>query len=239
MVAMRYAIYFTPAPETPLWKLGSSALGYDAVTRADLAHPDHAFYRDPAFLRALETPRKYGFHATLKAPFTLKPGISEQTLLDRAASFGARQEPLLVPALEVALLGDFVALRPLAEDAELSRLAAACVRDFDDLRAPLSDADRARRLSSPLTPQQIAHLDRWGYPYVFDEFRFHMTLTGPIATPMRAPVLRELSAIFRPVAGRMQIDAVTVLAQPTTQSRFAVIARLPLSAHASAIALSP
>ena len=236
---MRYAMYFTPAPETLLWQLGSSALGYDAVTQQDVALPDHALYRDPAFLRTLETPRRYGFHATLKAPFVLRAGASEHDLVERAAAFGARCAPLLVPALEVALLGNFVALCPIAKDAELDRLAAACVRDFDDLRAPLTEAERARRLLAPLTPQQIAHLDQWGYPYVFEDFRFHMTLTGPIAESTREAVVTDLRALLYPATGPLRIDAISVLVQPTLQSRFAVLARLPLHAHAPAIALSP
>ena len=158
---MRYAIYFTPAPDAALWRFGSSVLGYDSRARAAVGFPQHSLWLEPWFLRLQETPARYGFHATLKAPFELAEGVRERALLERAAVFSGVCAPLCLPALEVALLDDFIALRPLSEDAELNRLAATCVREFDHLRAPLGAEDRARRLSQVLTPRQHAHLDRW------------------------------------------------------------------------------
>ncbi len=220
---MRYALYFTPAPDTGLWRFGSGVLGYDSATREAAAFPVHALWHEPWFERAQETPARYGFHATLKAPFALAPGISEDVLLERAASFSAGR--------------DFVALRPLAEDAELNRLAAACVRDFDDLRAPLSAEDRARRLASALKPRQHRHLEDWGYPYVFEDFRFHMTLTGALPKSLQPRALEVLRTLYYRISGPVWIDAITVLAQPTRDSRFAVVERFALRAYAPAIDL--
>ena len=234
---MRYALYFTPAPDTALWRFGSGVLGYDSATREAAAFPAHALWHEPWFERAQETPARYGFHATLKAPFALAPGISEDVLLERAASFSAGRVPICLPALEVASLGDFVALRPLAEDAELNRLAAACVRDFDDLRAPLSAEDRARRLASALKPRQHRHLEDWGYPYVFEDFRFHMTLTGALPKSLQPRALEVLRTLYYRISGPVWIDAITVLAQPTRDSRFAVVERFALRAYAPAIDL--
>ncbi len=234
---MRYALYFTPAPDTGLWRFGSGVLGYDSATREAAAFPVHALWHEPWFERAQETPARYGFHATLKAPFALAPGISEDVLLERAASFSAGRVPICLPALEVASLGDFVALRPLAEDAELNRLAAACVRDFDDLRAPLSAEDRARRLASALKPRQHRHLEDWGYPYVFEDFRFHMTLTGALPKSLQPRALEVLRTLYYRISGPVWIDAITVLAQPTRDSRFAVVERFALRAYAPAIDL--
>jgi len=234
---MRYAIYFTPAPDAALWRLGSSVLGYDSRARVAVAFPQHGLWLEPWFVRIQETPARYGFHATLKAPFEIAEGISEKTLLDKAAAFSAMCAPLCLPALEVALLGDFIALRPLSKDAELDRMAAACVRDFDDLRAPLGARDRARRLSQVLTPRQHAHLDRWGYPYVFEDFRFHMTLTGTIPKSFQAHVLDTLKTLYRRVSAPVWIDAITVLAQPTRESNFAVVERFPLRAVVPVVSL--
>jgi putative phosphonate metabolism protein len=225
---MRYAVYFTPAADTALWRFGSSVLGYDAAARETVAFPEHGLWRQPWFARLQETPARYGFHATLKPPFALAPGVTEIELLDRAAAFGARSAPVYLPALEVALLGDFVALRPLAEDAELNRLAAACVQDFDDLRAPLGEDDRARRVSQALTPRQHAHLYRWGYPYVFEDFRFHMTLTGAIPKPLQPRALETLKVLYRRARAPVCVDTVSVLVQPTQESRFGLIERFPL-----------
>jgi putative phosphonate metabolism protein len=226
----RYAIYFTPAPQSTLRRIGAASLGYDAETQAACAYPDHALYRDPAFLGTLASPARYGFHATLKAPFELRSGATEHLLLERVATFCTQHAPVLLPALEVAFLDDFAALRPIAEDAGLNRLAAASVRDFDDLRAPPSDGDRARRLSTALTSRQLAHLDRWGYPYVFEDYRFHMTLTGAIPPAMRCRVLDALKAQYRRAEGPVAIDAISVMIQPTRADRFGLMARLPLTA---------
>ncbi|MBN9266339.1 MAG: DUF1045 domain-containing protein [Hyphomicrobium sp.] len=236
---MRYAIYFTPPPETSLWRFGCSVLGYDAATRGAAAYPKHGLWHEPWFVRAQETPARYGFHGTLKAPFALAPGMTEHALLERAAELSRHWAPIYLPALEVASLGSFVALRPLAEDAELNRLAAACVREFDDFRAPLDDADRARRLSQVLTQRQHEHLDRWGYPYVFDDFRFHMTLTGSIPKSLQPQVLEALQDLHRRTRAAVWIDAISVLVQPTRESRFVLLERFALRADVPAISFGP
>lgn len=234
---MRYAIYFTPAPDTILWRFGSGVLGYDSAAREAVAFPAHSLWHEPWFERAQATPARYGFHATLKAPFALAPGVGEDVLLERAASFSSSRAPICLPALEVASLGDFVALRPLAEDAELNRLAAACVGDFDDLRAPLGAEDRARRLESALTPRQHRYLEDWGYPYVFEDFRFHMTLTGALPKSLQPRALEVLRTLYHRISGPVWIDAITILAQPTRDSRFAVVERFALRAYAPAVGL--
>lgn len=234
---MRYAIYFTPVPQSALWHFGSSAIGYDAVTRETCAFLDESLWREPAFVRAQESPARYGFHATLKAPFELASGASETVLMQRAAAFATRNAPILLPAMEVALLGDFVALRPLAKDAGLNRLAGACVQELDDLRGPMGDADRKRRVSQGLTTRQLAYLERWGYPYVFDEFRFHMTLTGALAETMQPRALATLTAMYGRIGTAVAIDAISLLAQPTRDSRFHLLERFPLRAASPAAAL--
>ena len=57
-------------------------------------------------------------------------------------------------------------------------MAGACVRDLDEFRAPAGEAELARRRKAGLSARQEALLTQWGYPYVFEEFRFHLTLSG-------------------------------------------------------------
>ena len=59
------------------------------------------------------------------------------------------------------------------------------MKAFNAYRAPLSAADRERRIKAKLSPRQIELMDQWGYPYVLDEYRFHMTLTGALLDNMR------------------------------------------------------
>lgn len=227
---IRYAVYFTPPPDTALWAYGSEAVGYDAVTGEALALLDSPFHRRPEAMALTEEPRRYGFHGTLKAPFELAGGRSEAELLDSAHAFAREHSPFEVPAMTVKALSRFVALVPAAPSPELTALAADCVTAFEPFRAPLSEADLARRLKAPLSEPQRAHLARWGYPYVFDEFRFHMTLTGPIEDDgMRTEAARSLAELYAPIAAPMAVDAITVEVQPARDQRFRVLERVAFS----------
>ena len=133
----------------------------------------------------MREPRVYGFHATLKAPFYLANGASEAGLKDAVREFAANQAAVTVGKLAVRELGTFVALVPDARNPHVDRLAQACVQEFDRFRAPMREPERGRRLAADLTAGQIENLERWGYPYVAEDFRFHMTLTGSLAPPER------------------------------------------------------
>ncbi len=223
----RYALYAAPPPDSRLWPFGSSVIGYDAATASDLAFPKHPPCDSSDWAAMTEDPRRYGFHGTLKAPFVLAAGCPEGELLEAAMLFAERRPAFVVPALEVALLGRFVALVPAAPSPALGALAADCVREFDRFRAPLTEADRARRLKSPLTPRQIDHLDAWGYPYVFEDFRFHMTLTGALPESRRAEVRAALDAAYRKVSEPLRLDALCIYRQADRSSRFTILARFP------------
>lgn len=173
----RYAIYFAPAHGTAWDKLGSHWLGRDAHTgtsTAQAAIPSVA----PEILSGLtQTARHYGFHATLKAPFRLNQKCTEEDLLELAHKFCSRESPLPVLAPTVDISENFLALRPAVPQVKIAQLAFRCVRDFDGLRAPLSQSEFDRHHSKGLTPRQTELLQRWGYPYVDEEFRFHLTLS--------------------------------------------------------------
>src|SRR5438876_2656869 len=64
----RYAIYYVAAPGTDLDRFGTQLLGYDAYSGADLPFPNDIIRMAPNWRDMTKDPRKYGFHATLKAP---------------------------------------------------------------------------------------------------------------------------------------------------------------------------
>lgn len=225
----RYALYAAPAPDSALWRFGSSVIGYDAALALDAAFPEGGLFAADDWPALTADPRRYGFHGTLKAPFVLAEGRSEAELLDTAAAFAQRQRTFVVPRLEVSLLKAFVALVPAEPSAALDALAADCVRHFEPFRAPLSDSDRARRLVAPLTDRQRQHLDAWGYPYVFEDFRFHMTLTGALPEDRRETVRAALAALYAPLAVPFPVDALAVFRQERREDRFTVLARLPFA----------
>lgn len=224
----RYAIYFAPPAASALWRFGSSVIGYDAATGADEPFLSTFGLSEMAWRALTSDPRRYGFHATLKAPFELAAGRDEQRLLGAISDLAATLPSVSLDSLRVAEIGRFVAVVPAAPSDPLQALAAAVVVGLDHLRAPLTEADRARRLASPLTPRQIAHLDRYGYPYVLEEFRFHMTLTGPIAdADQRRDMRQRLEARFAAAvpSGPTVIDALAVFRQERRDGRFRIIAR--------------
>ncbi|MGF1628102.1 MAG: DUF1045 domain-containing protein [Kiloniellaceae bacterium] len=196
----RYAVYYAPPATGALWRLAQTWLGRDCESGERLAQPKLDGWTAEEVAAATESPRHYGFHATLKAPFRLAPGISLRDLHNRLAAFASRQQALQAPPLKVSAIGPFIALTFSASAHEMQALAAAAVTELDDLRAPPAPADLQRRLGKGLTPRQEELLHRWGYPYVLEEFRFHMTLTGPLAEAKRRERLQtQLAALFRPV----------------------------------------
>lgn len=228
----RYAIYFVPDRSSGLARFGASVLGTDPCTGAAVPFADHPVFLDPAAHRWSEEPRKYGFHATLKAPFELREGESEATLAAFARTFAAGRGSVTIPRLEVGALGHFLALVPAAPSAALDELAAACVRGFEPFRAPLAPADRERRLRASLSPRQIAYLDRWGYPYVFEEFRFHMTLTGPLPEEQRERLRGVLTELYSAFDAPVRIDALSLCRQAARDEPFTLIERFPLRSQA-------
>ena len=132
-----------------------------------------------------------------------------------------------MPELRVAAVGHFLALVPSERSPEIDRLAAEVVETVSVVRAPLTAAERERRGPSRLTDRQLRYLDRWGYPYVLDEFRFHMTLTGPLPEAEIGPLGRHLATCYRERPPGLRLDALTIFRQPSPAGRFRVLARLP------------
>jgi len=223
--AARYAIYYAPEPSSELWQFGSSVVGYDAFDGSDLAVPVFAGGLADRWHELTSEPRKYGFHATLKAPFHLAQGVDEMALMVAIERFSQTAGAAIIEGLEVASIGPFIALRPFGDVAMLNALASTIVRHFEPFRAPLSAEDRARRLKSPLTERQTDYLDRFGYPYVHEEFRFHMTLTGPLHSDDREATLSVLKSAYQQYGGATQttIDRICLFKQDTPSSRFRII----------------
>lgn len=221
----RYAVYYAPAAGSALWRFGSAVLGYDALTGEGLpfAVPPGC---DPAQWPAFtEEPRRYGFHATLKAPFELADGRSEEQLRAFARNHAAGLDAVELAGLSVTALGSFVALTPSEPSEALQRFAFSAVQAFELFRAPLSEADKGRRLKSPLTPAQHAYLEAYGYPYVGDAFRFHMTLTGSLPGDQAGPVKRALEAAYAAAvpAGSVRIDRFALFKQDERAARFRLL----------------
>lgn len=228
MTAARYAVYFAPAEDSLPNRLASRWLGRCAYTGTHYQPTGLGSITPAAQEEMTAEPRRYGFHATLKPPFRLREGYTAAELLAAVESFAAARPRLVLPGLRVARLGRFIALVPERASPELEALAADCVVAFDRFRAPPGEAELVRRRSRGLTRRQKELLVAWGYPYVMEEFRFHLTLTGPLDRDLGEGVLRILKEQFDPVCGTsFVLDALSVFEQPEPGGDFRVVARYP------------
>ena len=176
----RWALYFAPAPDSVWWSAGSAWLGHCADTGENKRQPAIPGVSSEAQAQLTATPARYGWHATLKAPFELAIGVSETQLAHRLSGFAASQRAFTLPRLRVQRMGDVLALMPESADPRLQALADACVTQMHDLAAPLSVSELARRRASGLSARQEDLLQAWGYPHVLEQFQFHFSLTGSL-----------------------------------------------------------
>jgi putative phosphonate metabolism protein len=230
----RYAIYFAPPPQTELWRLGCRWLGRDAHRDVALRQPLPAGVSAARVSEITAAPRAYGFHATLKPPFVLREGLDEGALHAELSAFAVRRAPVALPRLEVATLSGFLALRPAAASAALDELARDCVIALDHLRAPATPEELARRRTAGLSARQEAMLMQYGYPYVLDEFRFHLTLTDRLPGEEAAPLRAWLTEYFHEALVRpTEIDALCLFVQERPEAEFRLTRRYEFLANAA------
>ena len=226
---MRYAFYLSPDENDPLTAAAERWLGANPFTgeTRDL-QPASDF--SAAELTALTAdPRRYGFHGTLKAPFLLAQGKTEAQLREDFQAFSADCAPFEIPEMTLGQLGPFFALVPAADCPQLQDLADQTVRRFSPFRAPLSDADIARRKPETLGSVMRSNLLEWGYPYVFESFRFHMTLTGAVPVERQAAMRALLEQAFAPFIGKpLPVTSLALFTEPERGAPFTVHSLLPL-----------
>lgn len=217
----RFAVYYTPAATSELARFAADWLGSEAGTAAGI----------PEGLRRdiVRIPGTYGFHATLKAPFALFPGTTGDDLAAATAALAAHFTAFRAPPLDLANVNGFLALVLREPCPAMDNLAAACVMELDHFRAPLAMRERERRQSQGLSARQEALLDRWGYPFVLDEFLFHMTLTRRLDDGLRDRIAGFLERSMGNLIGRQwRLDSISLFHQATREEPFTMRARFPL-----------
>lgn len=211
----RYAIYFVP--DGAWGDMGAQWLGWDSRTGEEVSAGSD--------LQSMVTdrPRKYGFHATIKPPFRLADGKTAAELSDATRALCGTLRPFELESLQLSQIGKFFALIAPMEQPALRTVADSAVRDLDSFRAPLSEADLVRRRAAGLSERQEALLQDWGYPYVMEEFKFHLTLSGPVAAQ---PGVRNLvaEAVVEALEMPLWFDGLCLLGE-AEDGRFTVIER--------------
>lgn len=227
MLAPRYAVYYAPADDHPLWQAGCSWLGRDPTDALALGSAPPA----------RREPWRYGFHATLKPPLRLCASLREGQLHAALGALAAATPAFEMPALEVTTLADFIALRPveaLAREHLLWRLADACVRELDAFRAPPTAAELARRQARPLQPDAQARLQQWGYPHVLEGWRFHMTLSDSLADEVqRSALLAQAREHFAAaLAAQLRCNSICLFVESSPGTPLQLQRRYQLAASA-------
>ncbi|MBU2587290.1 MAG: DUF1045 domain-containing protein [Alphaproteobacteria bacterium] len=226
----RYALYYAPDTDSALWQRASRWLGRDAATGEDVAQfvpdglePDH-------FAALTAAPRHYGFHATLKAPFQLADERSEGQLLAAVEKFAVARMAFTA-TIAPQILGNFIAFRLVGASAEMHALHRDCVCDLDNFRAQPSALELERRRKATLSAEQDERLVKWGYPYIFEDFRFHMTLSGRVdAEVQRRQLLDAATSYFTEDCGVHRFASLCVFHQPDAASPFTIIGRFAFGA---------
>lgn len=227
----RFAIYYAPPTTSELWQRAARWLGRDAAT-GNVSNADIPGIDGGKLTALTPSATRYGFHATLKPPMALAEGHTGEELEEALQRFVLRNGQVAIGRLELKLLDGFLALTPVRQSGELTAFAGRIVAEFDHFRAPMSAEERERRLKSSLTPYQIGLLDHYGYPYVMDEFRFHMTLTDRLAVDEREEVIAAAADWFAPVLDQSYaVDRLSLFAEPEAGAPFLRRTDFPLSAE--------
>ncbi|WP_332701944.1 DUF1045 domain-containing protein [Devosia sp.] len=226
----RFAIYFAPSATSNLWERAATWLGRDA-SDGDLVNGPVAGIDRDRLLNLTQSANRYGFHATLKAPMALAEGCSEADLHAALADFATRHRPINLGKLKLASLQGFLALMVDGENEALADFAAYVVEDFDPFRAPMSTKDRAARAGKGLSERQTELLGAYGYPYVFEEFRFHMTLTDRLTAGDAVEIAQAATTWFGPVLeDEVLLDRLSLFHEPDAGKPFRRVADFKLGA---------
>ena len=230
-MSFRYAIFFAPSEASLLWRTGSRWLGRDAARNLPLVQPVVPGYSAEQVRAVTQSPRLYGLHATLKPPVRLQEGLSAADLCAALDRFARTHGAFALPPLEVGALSKFLALLPTRRSEALHALADECVMAFDAFRRPAEPSERVRRRAAGLTERQDTLLVRYGYPYVLDEFRFHLTLTDGLQPQDSARLKPWLEQYFAAALREPIVVAdLCLFVQERPDAEFHILQRFPLNA---------
>lgn len=220
----RVALYYAPDAADPLWSAGTRWLGRDPESGERLTQP-------PGIGGELTKEAEgYGLHATLKPPMRLTEGRSFEAFHEAASRLARSLRPFTMPPLSVQNLHGFLALRESQESAALQALADVTVATLEPFRAPLNPAELEKRRRHGLSAAESAMVEGWGYPYVFQLWQFHITLSRRLSEAEMAWLKPEAAAYFAPaLAEPRQCRSLALFTQAEKGGPFRLAARLPFA----------
>jgi hypothetical protein len=218
---MRYAIYFCPTGDTALGRLGHDWLA-ESTPAPEL--PGISAERRNALLVKV---RRYGWHATIRAPFTPLAEVAYDDVRRAVISVANACASFELP-LRINHLAGFLALRPPVDEDSPRQLAATCLGALLPLCAAPSGEVLERR-STGLDAHEISLLQSHGYPYVLDRYRFHLTLSAPATEPEEQAMRHWLEPRVAELPPT-RVDALSICGEVTPGSAFELIERIALCA---------
>jgi hypothetical protein len=228
----RLALYYAPPVASAWWQAGCEWLGRDAQTGEAFDTPT------PSALAALgvdaasvtKAPRRYGWHGTLVAPFRCAAGVTPIDVLSAAQHWSQHQKPFDM-TMKAEMMGRFVALRAAhaADDETLRSVAASALHALAPLRARSSVEEIERRITPAMCDRQVRLLREWDYPYVLDEFRFHMTVSDSLEHPeMRTAIATSWTDRIATL-GALPFSGAALFVEPESGAPFMLWQRLPFA----------
>jgi len=223
----RYALYFAPEQNSKWWQAGCRWLGRDPASGHAVEQIRIANVIPNVAHRLTTDARRYGFHATLKAPFRLAQGHELDELFETLEEFCLHQQAVEIPAPQLEWMGDFLAIRPYGDTKKLNQLAMQCVSHFDYLRSPLKPEELARRQQQQLSARQLRLLQHWGYPYTEEEYRFHMTLTDALNNTDAAAAILQAARRHFDIGEPLMIQSIALFHEAEPGDDFKLLRRYP------------
>ncbi len=222
MRGVRVALYYAPERDDPLWAAGCGWLGRDAELATAVAQPPL-----PSLSALTAAPRRYGFHATLVAPLRLATGWDET--MAAVDALAARHRCFTLPRLTIGLHGGCLSLLAAEPCRALALLHEDALSTLDPHRLQPDAADLARRRLPGLDAAEERNLLRWGYPYVREQFRFHMTLAASSGDELIAAAKAHFDAALLLPRRMSSLCVFTEHAGPGEQAPFLLAERVALA----------
>jgi len=213
---MRYAIYYCPGIHTALGRLGREWLS------EALSLPGISSERRQVLLADV---RRYGWHATIHAPFAPMSGASYGDVRSAVTALAETFDAFEL-TLRLDRLAGFLSLRPIVDGIPERALAAACLNKLQPIRASLSDEALQHR-GAGLDKEELSLLQKHGYPYVLDRYRFHLTLAAP-AGELEELAMRKWLQSHIAALPPTRIDALAICREAAPGSPFELLERVPL-----------
>jgi len=226
---VRYAIYYTPQPGTPLAAFGRSWFGR-ANDGATLEAFSDAGLTGAATAKPLSASSRYsGLHAVFKAPFCLRDGMGPEALKARLISFAGRRKKVETGPLTLARAGRYLVLRPIKPTPALDWLAAQCVAAFDGFAE--SPARATAQPGANLNDHRRLLLKSFGDPHVLSEYRFYITLTGPLDPAHLERVAQALWPMLEEIcASGVTVDGLSLFGEAGGRAPLRLMGRYRLGA---------